>query len=69
MRADAVLEKGDHEGLAVWRRILRAVGDTLASEFVGGFMGGHWLGPLDWRQPSLRETAPAGPSFCCGCSS
>ena len=46
MRADAVLEKGDHEGLAVWRRILRAVGDILASECVGGLMGGHWLGHL-----------------------
>ncbi len=25
MRADAMLEKGDLEGLAVWKRILRAV--------------------------------------------
>ncbi len=25
MRADAVLEKGDLDGLAVWKRILRAV--------------------------------------------
>ncbi len=25
MRADAMLEKGDLDGLAVWRRILRAV--------------------------------------------
>ncbi len=25
MRADAILEKGDLDGYAVWRRILRAV--------------------------------------------
>jgi len=49
--------------------VQKAVGDILASECVGGLMGGHWLGPLDWRQSSLREAAPAGPSFCSGCSS
>ncbi len=27
MRADAMLEKGDLEGYAVWKRILRAVGE------------------------------------------
>ena len=27
MRADAMLEKGDLDGLAVWQRILRAVGE------------------------------------------
>ncbi len=27
MRADAMLEKGDLDGYAVWRRILRAVGE------------------------------------------
>ena len=27
MRADAMLEKGDVEGYAVWKRILRAVGE------------------------------------------
>ncbi|MCZ6896030.1 MAG: hypothetical protein O7H40_18540, partial [Gammaproteobacteria bacterium] len=27
MRADAMLEKGDLAGYAVWKRILRAVGD------------------------------------------
>ncbi len=27
MRADAMLEAGDLDGLAVWRRILRAVGE------------------------------------------
>jgi hypothetical protein len=32
MRADAVLEKGDLDGCAVWRRILRAVGELLSKE-------------------------------------
>jgi len=27
MRADAMLEKGDLDGYAVWKRILRAVGE------------------------------------------
>ena len=27
MRADAMLEKGDLDGLATWKRILRAVGE------------------------------------------
>ncbi len=27
MRADAMLEKGDLDGFAVWKRILRAVGE------------------------------------------
>ena len=27
MKADAMLEAGDLDGLAVWRRILRAVGE------------------------------------------
>ncbi len=29
MRADATLEEGDLDGYAVWRRILRAVGELL----------------------------------------
>ncbi len=29
MRADAMLDKGDLDGCAVWRRILRAVGELL----------------------------------------
>ncbi len=29
MRADAMLEKGDLDGYAVWKRILRAVGELL----------------------------------------
>ncbi len=27
MRADAILDKGDLDGYAVWKRILRAVGE------------------------------------------
>ncbi len=27
MRADAMLDKGDLDGYAVWKRVLRAVGD------------------------------------------
>ena len=32
MRADAMLEKGDLDGYAVWRRILRAVGELLSKK-------------------------------------
>ncbi len=32
MRADGMLEKGDLEGFAVWRRILRAVGELRSKE-------------------------------------
>ncbi len=32
MRADAMLEKGDLEGYAVWRWVLRAVGKLLSEE-------------------------------------
>ncbi len=30
MRADAMIEQGDPEGLAVWKRILKAVDELLA---------------------------------------
>ncbi len=32
MRADAMLDKGDLGGYAVWKRILRAVGELLSKE-------------------------------------
>ncbi len=32
MRADAVLDKGDLDGYAVWKRILQAVGELLSKE-------------------------------------
>ncbi len=32
MRADAMLEAGDLEGYAVWKRILRAVGELQENE-------------------------------------
>ncbi len=32
MRADAMLEKGDLDGYAVWKRILRAVEELQGSE-------------------------------------
>ncbi len=32
MRADAMLEKGDLDGAAVWKRILRAVEELLSKE-------------------------------------
>jgi len=32
MRADAMLEKGDLDGLAVWKRIIRAVEEMLNRE-------------------------------------
>ena len=32
MRADELLEAGDLDGLAVWKRILRAVDELLAKE-------------------------------------
>ncbi len=36
MRADAMLEKGDVEGYAVWKRILRAVGELRRERPRGG---------------------------------
>ncbi len=36
MRADAMLEKGDLDGCAVWRRILRAVGELQGTELGPG---------------------------------
>ncbi len=36
MRADAMLEKGDLDGYATWKRILRAVRELLRSERVQG---------------------------------
>ncbi len=36
MRADAMLEKGDLDGYAVWRRILRAVGELQRAELAAG---------------------------------
>ncbi len=32
MRADALLEKGDLDGYAVWKRIVKAVGELLSKE-------------------------------------
>ncbi len=32
MRADAMLDKDDLDGCAVWKRILRAVGELLSKE-------------------------------------
>ena len=32
MRADAILEAGDLDGLAVWKRVLRAVDELLSTE-------------------------------------
>ena len=34
MRADAMLEKGDLDGLAVWKRVLRAI-EEMASTTLG----------------------------------
>ncbi len=36
MRADAMLEKGDVDGVATWRRILRAVEELLSKERPAG---------------------------------
>ncbi len=36
MRADAVLEKGDLDGYAVWRRVLRAVEELQRTEPASG---------------------------------
>ena len=36
MRADAMLEKGDIEGCAVWKRIVKAVEELLRAESVDG---------------------------------
>ena len=36
MRADAMLDKGDLDGYAVWRRILRAMEELLRKRLVPG---------------------------------
>ncbi len=36
MRADAMLDKGDLDGYAVWRRILRAVEELMRASPVSG---------------------------------
>ncbi len=36
MRADAMLDKGDLDGYAVWKRILRAVEELLSKERPAG---------------------------------
>ncbi len=36
MRADAMLDKGDLDGVATWRRILRAVEELLSKERPAG---------------------------------
>ena len=38
MRADELIERGDMEGAAVWKRILRAVDELLARERPKGTM-------------------------------
>ncbi len=32
MRADAMLDKGDLDGYAVWKRVVKAVGELLSKE-------------------------------------
>ncbi len=44
MRADAMLEKGDLEGRAVWERLLRAVEELLDQEPPGEGEAVHWDG-------------------------
>jgi len=36
MKADAMLDKGDLDGVAVWRRVLRAVEELLSKERPAG---------------------------------
>ncbi len=36
MRADAMLEKGDLDGYAVWKQIIKAVGELLSKERPAG---------------------------------
>ncbi len=43
MRADAMLDKGDLDGYAVWRRILRAAGELLSKERLVGMT-------VQWRR-------------------
>ncbi len=44
MRADAMLEKGDLDGRAVWERVLRAVEELLDQEPPGEGEAVHWDG-------------------------
>ncbi len=36
MQADAMLDKGDLDGCAVWRRLVKAVGELLSKERPAG---------------------------------
>ncbi len=48
MRADAMLDKGDLDGYAVWRRILRAAGELLSKERLVGMT-------VQWRRAASPE--------------
>ncbi len=57
MKADAMLETGDLDGYAVWKRIVKAVEELQRVE-PGAQV--H-LAPFSWRGFSLRRTAPQQP--------
>ncbi len=60
MRADATLEEGDLDGLAVWKRILRAVGELRRVERTERNLRQRGLtpcpesGPRSWISSCLR---------------
>ncbi len=67
MRADAMLEAGDLDGYAVWKRILRAVEELQgAVPAAGGACSlSSRLAPL--RRAALPPTTPRARSWTCEC--
>ncbi len=55
MRADAMLEKGDMNGYAVWKRILRAVEELRRT----GVRAGDRLQQVVWQAPLYRTAKHA----------
>ena len=55
MRADAMLEKGDMNGYAVWKRILRAVEELRRT----GVRAGDRLQQVVWQVPLYRTAKHA----------
>ncbi len=55
MRADAILEKGDLDGCAVWQRILRAVEELRRT----GVRAGDRLQQVVWQAPLCRTAKHA----------
>ena len=72
MRADAMLDRGDLDGQAVWLRILAAVKELLDTRCPRTSRRGFFLEPATWCRWRLRPRSTArsrlsGDSFVEGC--